>query len=601
MLTELQVKDFAIITSSTLQLREGMTTLTGETGAGKSILLGALGLVLGDRASPTTVRDSADRANITAVFDVSSCGAASEWLHDHAMDQDGECILRRVVTRDGKSRAFINGTPVTIKNLRELSQKLINIHGQHDHQLMTLPDTQRSILDDFGECDALLASVADHWRKWNDKKGELDTIHKRLQVRGDRLDTLRFQLQEFGNLDLAGIDFLAVDQEHRRLSNTTLLGELCAQTMDLLQDGNKALLSQLSQAVNVVGQLTSNDQSIVEVAELLSSARIQLEEAVDTLRHYQHTIEPQPDRLRELDSLLSGAHQLGKKHQCDLSVLATLEASLRDEFNDLQSIDDSIDSIESELARLAGVHAKAAAKLTTKRKKAAVQLSKHLTQAMQTLGMKGGTFNIDISPRKLENPTASGNDLVVFNVSANPGAAPRPMTDVASGGELSRLSLAVQLITSARHTVPTLIFDEVDTGVGGGVAETVGKQLRQLGNRCQVLCVTHLPQVAAQGHTHIKVSKKSSDNKTLAESRVLSDEESLEEIARMLGGVKITERTRDHAREMLASSKPQTAKRTTARTRGQLSSGQHSNSKHSSQLAGTSKKQGKRKPKTTQS
>ena len=221
MLTELQVKDFAIITSSTLQLSQGMTTLTGETGAGKSILLGALGLVLGDRASTTTVRDGADRADITAVFDVSTCSDALEWLNDHAMDQDNECILRRVVTRDGKSRAFINGTPVTIKNLRELSRQLINIHGQHDHQLMTLPDTQRAILDDFGECDTLLASVAQHWQAWTAKKRELDTISSRLQARSDRMDTLRYQLQEFTNLNLNGTDFPSVDKEHKRLSNTT--------------------------------------------------------------------------------------------------------------------------------------------------------------------------------------------------------------------------------------------------------------------------------------------------------------------------------------------------------------------------------------------
>lgn len=557
MLTELQVKDFAIITSSTLQLCAGMTTLTGETGAGKSILLGALGLVLGDRASTATVRDGATRADIAAVFDVSECKDASDWLNDHAMDQDSECILRRVITRDGKSRAFINGTPVTIKNLRELSQKLINIHGQHDHQLMTQADTQRAILDDFGECDELLMAVRQHWQAWTGKKRELDTITDRLQARNDRLDTLRYQLQEFTNLNLDSIDFLSVDQEHKRLSNTTLLGELCGQAMAILQDGNQPLLSQMTQANSIIEQLIANDSATREIADLLASAQIQLEEAVDTLRQYQHTIEPQPERLQDLDTLLSSAHQLAKKHQCGVTELAALEARLRDEFDELQSIDESIESIEADLKSLETSHATASAKLTEKRTKAAGQLSKHLTAAMQTLGMKGGKFDIEVSPRKLETPTATGNDLVVFKVSANPGAAPRPMTDVASGGELSRLSLAVQLITSAKHRVPTLIFDEVDTGVGGGVAETVGQQLRQLGDRCQVLCVTHLPQVAAQGHTHIKVSKKSSDNKTLAESRVLTKDESLEEIARMLGGMKITKRTREHAKEMLASARSQ--------------------------------------------
>ena len=558
MLVALNVKDFAIITSSSLELHTGMTTLTGETGAGKSILLGALGLVLGDRASPSAVRDSAPRAEISAVFDVSDVKDASDWLCEHSMDQDDECILRRVVAKDGKSRAFINGSPVTLRNLKELGRLLVNIHGQHDHQLITSPDKQRDILDDFGECQKLIKNVHDIWQDWNKTNRLITTAQERLQARGDRLDTLRYQLQEFEKLSIESIDLDAIDLEHRRLANATELGDLSGRAMDLLQDDPNSVLVQISQVEKAVAELLAHDNTTAEVADLISSARIQLEEAVDALRQYSHGIEPQPQRLSELDTILSGAHQLAKKHQVDTSELTSYSQKLNEEFNELNSMDESIESLNNDLEKVTTEYHKAAKKLSTKRRKAAKQLEDYLTDAMQTLGMKGGKFAIECGSKPTDTPSVNGLDHVLFNVSANPGAAPRPMSDVASGGELSRLSLAVQLITSERNRVPTLIFDEVDTGVGGGVAETVGQQLRQLGHRCQVLCVTHLPQVAAQGHYHVKVSKQSSDNKTLAESRTLTDDESLEEIARMLGGVKITKRTLAHAREMLAAVEEQT-------------------------------------------
>ncbi len=553
MLVALNVKDFAIITSSSLELHSGMTTLTGETGAGKSILLGALGLVLGDRASPGAVRDGAERAEISAVFDVSGVKDAIEWLNDHSMDQDDECILRRVVSKDGKSRAFINGSPVTLRNLKELGRLLVNIHGQHDHQLITSPDKQRDILDDFGECQKLIKNVNDVWQDWNKTNRLITTAQERLQARGDRLDTLRYQIQEFEKLSIESIDLAAIDLEHRRLANATELGDLSGNAMNLLQDDPKSVLSQITQIEKTVVKLLSHDNTTAEVAELISSARIQLEEAVDTLRQYSHGIEPQPQRLNELDGILSSAHQLAKKHQVDTSELTAYAQKLTDEFNELESMDESVESLNKDLEKITKQYNTAAKKLTSKRRKAAAQIEDYLTDAMQTLGMKGGKFAIECNSKPTDTPSATGLDHVLFNVSANPGAAPRPMSDVASGGELSRLSLAVQLITSERNRVPTLIFDEVDTGVGGGVAETVGQQLRKLGDRCQVLCVTHLPQVAAQGHYHVKVSKQSSDNKTLAESRTLTDDESLEEIARMLGGVKITKRTLAHAKEMLAA------------------------------------------------
>ena len=557
MLIALNVKDFAIITSSSLELQHGLTTLTGETGAGKSILLGALGLVLGDRASPAAVRDGADRAEISALFDVSRVDPAIAWLADHSMDQkddqEDECILRRVVSKDGKSRAFINGTPVTLRNLKELGRLLVNIHGQHDHQLITAPDKQRDILDDFGECQKLTDNVKRTWQEWNETHRLISTAKERLQARGDRLDTLRYQLQEFEKLSLDTLNLDAIGLEHTRLANATELSDLCNRAMELLQDDPKAVLTQLTSAEKSVTELLTHDKTTSEVAELISSARIQLEEAVDALRQYSRGVEPQPERLQEVDDILSSAHQLAKKHQVDVSQLTGLSDKLIREFDELESMDESIESLNTDLEKLTATYNASAKKLSAKRRKAATQLATHLSKAMQTLGMKGGQFAIECENKTSNTPSVNGNDNVLFSVSANPGAAPRPMSDVASGGELSRLSLAVQLITSERNRVPTLIFDEVDTGIGGGVAETVGQQLRNLGNRCQVLCVTHLPQVAAQGHQHVKVSKQSSDNKTLAESRTLTEKESLEEIARMLGGVKITKRTLAHAKEMLTA------------------------------------------------
>lgn len=558
MLICLQVKDFAIITSSSLELQTGMTTLTGETGAGKSILLGALGLVLGDRATARAVRESAKRAEITAVFDVERSSDAASWLADHGLDQDAECILRRTVSIDGKSRAFINGSPVTLRNMRELGQLLVNIHGQHDHQLITHPDTQLEILDDYGKCTSVLEKVQQRWRDWQLANDKLTSFQTRIKARGDRLDSLNFQLQEFASLP-ADIDFAEIDIEHRRLANASELRALASRLGAILQDDETSTLGLLVSAEQLAGQLASADQSCAEVAELLSGGRIQLEEAADRLRHYEHSIEPDPDRLQALDEIISLSHKLSKKHRVEPSQLSELCRQLRSESDELQALDESQQSLEAELETALTSYRTAAAKLTAKRRKSATDLARHLTRSMQSLGMKNGKFEITVSPRKSDKPSASGSDNVVFNVSANPGAAPLPMHEVASGGELSRLSLAVQLIRSERNRVPTLIFDEVDTGVGGGVAETVGKQLRQLGSRCQVLCVTHLAQVAAQGHHHIKVSKLASDNKTLAESHVLSAEESLEEIARMLGGVKITRRTREHAKEMLADAEKQDA------------------------------------------
>jgi DNA repair protein RecN (Recombination protein N) len=552
MLNCLQVKDFAIITSSSLDLLSGMTTLTGETGAGKSILLGALGLVLGDRATPRAVREGADRAEITAVFDVDEQGDASAWLADHSLDQDGECILRRVVTRDGKSRAFINGNAVTVRSIRELGQLLVNIHGQHDHQLITHPETQLQILDDFGKCANQLKAVRESYDNWHRVNHELESIQARIQTRADRQDSLRFQLLEFASLPVESIDFAQIDGEHRRLANASELREMAARMSALLQDDETSALGLLAAAEGIAGELSAADKSCAELGDLLASGRIQLEEASEWIRQYSHSIEPDPERLQQLDEILALAHKLGKKHRVDPSELNVLQQNLQTEYDQLQGMDESLETLQKDRDEALAQYRDVAAKLSAKRKKAATTLARHLTRSMQSLGMKNGKFEIALGPGRSDNPSIHGNDAVVFKVSANPGAAPLPMSDVASGGELSRLSLAVQLIRSERNRVPTLIFDEVDTGVGGGVAETVGKQLRQLGSRCQVLCVTHLPQVAAQGHHHIKVTKHASDKKTLAESHVLSEEESLEEIARMLGGVKITKRTREHAREMLA-------------------------------------------------
>ncbi|MEA2079161.1 MAG: DNA repair protein RecN [Pseudomonadota bacterium] len=551
MLLSLHIRDFAIIDDLEVELRPGMTALTGETGAGKSILLDALGLLLGDRADAGAVRHGAGRADISASFDVSAIETARSWLAEQELELDGECQIRRVVLSEGRSRGYINGSPVPIQSLRECGERLVDIHGQHEHQSLMKRELQRQLLDNHGGHDKLLAELASIHRDWKHSQHEIETIVGTGQDRDSRLEFLKFQLQELDELAPEQGEVERLHEEHARLANAGRLLETCGTHVARLYDDEHSAQSAISHALTDLEPLTQIDATLKEASELINSALIQLEEGVNQLRSYQEGLELDPQRLQWLEQRLDALHKVAGKHRIEAETLTDFQSRLGQELDTLEQADQQLQTLEQKCQQLLMQFDKCAKQLHRKRVKTAAQLSAQVTDVMQTLGMSGGRFRIDVSDCATGAMPAHGRDQIEFLVSTNPGQPPRPLARVASGGELSRISLAIQVVAATDTHIPTLIFDEVDTGVGGAVAETVGKQMQLLGKHHQVMCVTHLPQVAAQAHHHLQVTKLTGDKTTRTRIRPLTDDERVEEIARMLGGQKITGSTRQHAREML--------------------------------------------------
>jgi DNA repair protein RecN (Recombination protein N) len=550
MLTHLHIRHFAIIDKTELELESGMTALTGETGAGKSILLDALGLVLGARSSGNHIQQGADRAEVTATFDIDKLPSIQRWLKSQDLDNSDECLMRRVLTSSGKNRASINGTPVSVQQLKELGQQLVSIHGQNEHQLLATPAAQRQLLDAF--CNSNVASqVAKAFDAWQDTLKRYEAITSSSQASQDRLDLVQFQLQEFESLDIGATAIADIESEHHWLANADRIMQLSASVIVALDEDNSAS-DALSKAIEPLTELTKIDARLQEALDLIESAQIQTTEAASLLRNHASGMEHDEQRLAWLDDKLSGLHRLAKKHQVSVNELHTVESALREELENLTTPEGTSEQLEKEVTALQQVYLDQATKLTRLRKKHAKLLSATISESMQTLAMEGGIMQIDITTDK-KSAQRHGQDLIVFNVSPNPGVKPAPLAKVASGGELSRISLCIQLATINSQPVDTLIFDEVDAGVGGAVAETVGRLLRKVGSHAQVLCVTHLPQVASQAHNHYRVSKHVDKGLTRTQLEPLSKKETCEEIARMLGGSKITKKSRQHAQEMLDS------------------------------------------------
>ncbi len=553
MLLSLHIRDFAIIDELEIELQPGTTALTGETGAGKSILLDALGLLLGDRADAGSVRHGAERADISASFDIARLDSARSWLQAQSLNLDNECQLRRVIMRSGRSRGYINGSPVPAQSLRELGEHLVDIHGQHEHQSLMKRDLQRQLLDNHGGHDRLLAELAAVHRDWKQVDADIAAIIGAGNDRDSRLEFLRFQLQELDELAPQPGEVEQLHEEHRRLSSAGQLLETCDLHVRQLYDDEHTAQSLISQALADLEPLARIDPALQETGDLINSALIQLEEGCSQLRDYRDRLELDPQRLQWVEQRLDALHRVAAKHHIGAEALEAFQSRLSEELATLEQADERLQALESHREQLAARYEKSAQQLTRKRKKTAAQLSRQVSADMQTLGMKGGRFIIEVSDAGSERMSPYGRDRIDFLVSANPGQPPRALTKVASGGELSRISLAIQVSAAADTRIPTLIFDEVDTGVGGAVAETVGMQLQSLGKHHQVLCVTHLPQVAAQAHQHLRVSKLTSETTTRTRVQALEEDERTEEIARMLGGRKITASTRAHAREMLQS------------------------------------------------
>lgn len=551
MLTHIHIRNFTIVESLELEFREGMSALTGETGAGKSILLDALGLCLGDRADSEAIRSGADRAEISASFALSSDSEAVQWLKENALDSDDECLLRRIVQQNGRSKAYINGAPVPVQSLRELGELLVDIHGQHAHQSLFRRDAQRQALDDFGALDEHQQETSRLYQKLTEITTAIERLEGNQSDYHNRLELLRFQVDELAALELTDEHIAELDTEQRRLASADQLLQTVQRVLARLYDDDNSAQTALGLAVSDLEKLAEVDSALQNTQEILASALIQLEEGCDDLRRYLDNLELDPARLTMVEQQISQLSDLARKHRVRLEELPELFIQLTQELEQLEGAQEELETLHLQAAQTDKAYRAAAAELSAARQAAAATLSARVTGFVHELGMPGAEFSVQVEFSATGKPAHHGLDRIEFLVRTNPGQAKGPLNRIASGGELSRIGLAIQVATAKTGQIPTLIFDEADVGIGGAIAEVVGQQLRQLGTDRQVLCVTHLPQVAAQAHQHYLVSKDSEAEQTYTQVRWLEEKERVEEIARMLGGLEITDQTLSHAKEML--------------------------------------------------
>lgn len=549
MLKYLSIRDFVIVSFLELDFSSGFTALTGETGAGKSILIDALSLALGERGDVTMVRNGCERAEIAAEFDIAALPQLRVWLHEQELEGDENiCLMRRVLEAGGRSRGFINGRSATLQQMREAGEQLLDIHGQHAHQSLLRPDAQRRLLDSYAGLAEQVERVAVLYRDWQILRRRRISLSENAGAVAAERDLLQFQRDELRGLNFSAAEWDETQADHARLAHAASLLETAAFGIEAVSESDTACLAQLNALAARLRDGMAHDARFGDILQMLESAQAELQEVVYALRHYQQRMDNDPQRLRELEYRIQNVMDAARKYRVAP-----------------EQMDEALQNIESRLAELGGDadlaglerqeqaaqqgYLAEAQKLGEARKHAAARLAGEITAAMQTLAMQGGSFSVALLP--LAEGNAYGLETVELQVAANPGVPPRSLAKVASGGELSRISLAIQVATSRIASVPTLIFDEVDSGIGGRVAEIVGRLLGQLGKDYQVLCVTHLPQVAAAADHQWRVSKSVVDGATVSAIAVLNDDQRIEEIARMLGGVKITETTRKHAAEML--------------------------------------------------
>lgn len=553
MLAQLTISNFAIVRELEIDFHHGMTAITGETGAGKSIAIDALGLCLGGRADADMVRAGASRADLCARFSLKDTPAALRWLEDNQLEEGRECLLRRVISADGRSRGFINGTAVPLSQLRELGQLLIQIHGQHAHQLLIKPEHQKSLLDGYAGEYQLTQQMAERYQQWHQSCRDLAQHQQQSQERIARAELLQYQLKELNEFNPQPGEFEQIDEEYKRLANSGQLLSTSQHALAILADGEEAnLQSQLYTAKQLVEELAGMDSKLAGVLDMLEEAAIQLSEASDELRHYCDRLDLDPNRLFELEQRISRQIALARKHQISPEALPDFHQALLDE---QQQLDDQADSLETLSLAVTKHHQLAletAQQLHVLRQANAEELSELITDSMHMLAMPHGQFTIDVTFEE-KHLTAEGADRVEFRVTTNPGQPLQPITKVASGGELSRIALAIQVITARKMETPALIFDEVDVGISGPTAAVVGKLLRQLGESTQVMCVTHLPQVAGCGHHHFYVSKETDGAMTETHMQPLDKKARLQELARLLGGSEVTRNTLANAKELLAA------------------------------------------------
>ncbi|MEA0696276.1 DNA repair protein RecN [Xanthomonas campestris pv. campestris] len=553
MLRHLSIKDFAVVRATELEFGPGMTVVSGETGAGKSLMVDALGFLSGLRADSGVVRHGADRAELSAEFQLPAEHPGLTWLADNELDDDAQCQLRRIIRADGGSRAWINGRPVTSSQLSDLAARLVEIHGQHEHQALMARNSQLALLDAYARNSAQREQVRQASQRWQALLDERDALSAQGDV-SDRIGFLEHQLAELEREDLDPAAIAALDTNHRRQAHATALIGACESVVQQLNgDEGPSALGLLQDSRHDLARVAEHEPRLGEVDALLDSAAIQIEEALALLDRVRDDLDADPTQFEAMERRLGRLHDLARKHRVSPDELAAHRDHLTAEVESLRGADERLQQLDKHIAAAIGVWQGAASVLSASRQSAAQALSAATTTLIGELGMGGGQFLIQLQPQETLRPDPNGAERVEFLVAANAGQPPRALRKVASGGELSRISLAIEVAAIGLDSVPTMVFDEVDSGIGGAVADIVGQKLRALGEERQVLCVTHLPQVAAKGHAHYRVSKAPVDGMTQSAVELLGPQARQEELARMLGGVEVSKEARAAARKLLQS------------------------------------------------
>ena len=558
MLHQLSIQNYATVDTLEIEFQPGMSVITGETGAGKSIILGALGLTLGDRADKTIVRSGAAKANICAEFDTSQLADARQWLIDNDLESGEDsavCILRRVVNSEGRSKGYINGSPATMASLKALGEMLIDIHSQHEHQSLLHRATHQRMLDEYGVEQKTLDNLHTTWKQWQKNHQQIQELSKQSEEHSAQSQLLSYQLTELEEMGIADNEFTELEAEFKLLNHADETIASVQKALSLCsEDEQHNLSTMLSQALAALQELPEKQSRISSIVALMETANIQLDEAVSDLRAFSDEFDANPQRLQQVNNRLGELHNIARKHKVNPAELSAVIESLKLKLNRFQNSDEELETLTANDHLLRDQYRQLASEVSTQRKRAARKLAKQVNLQLQSLGMPNAQLEVTLQPAESDKPTQHGLEAVEFLVSTNPGQAAKPLIKIASGGELSRISLAIQVITAQTSQTPCLVFDEVDVGIGGGVAKTVGELLRKLGEQTQILCVTHQAQVAGQGHHHFFVSKSTEEKSTLTRIEELADGEKIKEVARMLGGEELSDESLAHAEQMVANS-----------------------------------------------
>ena len=553
MLLSINISNYTLVESLEIEFAQGTTAITGETGAGKSLVLDALRMALGDRADTDTIRHGKERAEITATFDINTIEAAKTWLDANDFNSDENCILRRIYTREGRSRGYINGQPSTMSQLQELGDMLTDIHSQHEHQSLLRKETHRRLLDEYANAEDLATKVAREYSAWHKVHIDLTNLLQRSDELDDRKDLLNFQVNELQQIDLTAKHLEQLELEQKTLANAE---QIVQDSHNLLAICEQAegfnLRDSLNRALSILANIEYKPEALKITEELLQGGLIQIEEAINEISHHIDRFEADPQRLQIVEEQLSAIFQLSRKHRVNPDQLETTLQTLEAELKNLIGGSENINALEAKLADLASSYEKSAKQLSSKRKAASKAMSKDINRQLQKLSMEGAELLVQLSPVNNSEYRSSGLEETEFLLATNPGQPHKMLAKIASGGELSRVSLAIQVVAASHSTMPTLVFDEVDVGIGGSTADIVGQLIKQLGERGQVISVTHQPQVAAHAHHHYRASKVIEDNSAESLMAPLNQQQRVEELARMLGGAKVTKQTLSHASELLS-------------------------------------------------